>query len=120
MTAVLSILFTLHHEPDEAFYERGAQHFCRPRRAPELLPVSDVLLCRCDGKTQYLYEFSEFVIPLCHLLFFHTDGMFVILINVSIFRMSRDGGMSLYILKLSADACCEAMLLVFGVTFYLT
>lgn len=62
-------------------------------------------------KTRYLYKFSEFVILLRHLLFFHTGGMFVILINVSIFRMSREEKKisSLYILKLSADACQGAM-----------
>lgn len=59
-------------------------------RAALMTPVSNVLLCHCNGKTQYLYEFSEFVILLRHLLFFHMGGMFVILINVSIFRMSRE------------------------------
>lgn len=97
--AMFSILFTLNHKT-----RRGVLWAL-------VTPVSDVLLCHCNGKTQYLYKFSEFVILLRHLLFFHTGGMFVILINVSIFRMSREEKKisSLYILKLSADACQGAM-----------
>lgn len=90
MMPVLSIMFTLHHQADEALYKEACVTFCSLHRASKLLPVSHVLLCRCNWKTQYLYEFSEFVLPLRHLLFFHTDGIFVILINVSIFRMSRN------------------------------
>lgn len=48
-------------------------------------------------------------------LVFHTGGMFVILINVSIFRMSTGKKTtSLYILKLSADSRQGAVCLVFG------
>ncbi len=91
-------------------------YFCFPCR----VDISHVLWVCCVvvlEKTQYLYKFSKFVILLPSLVF-HTGGMFVILINVSIFRMSQKK--SLYILKLSSDSCQGSSVFGFWVTFKLT